>query len=240
MSKSKNNGVDPQFIVERYGADTARLFMMFTAPPEMSLEWSENGLEGAYRFIKRLWRIIFEHVQQGITYKYTTGNLSSEQKKLRTQLHQTINKVTHDLAVRKQFNTAIASIMELLNNYSRVAFVDSDSRQFAQELLEIVIIMLSPIIPHVCEELWQELCPNSDINTQPWPTVDKHALETDEVEIIVQVNGKLRGKLLIANNLPNNDIESLAKQNINVQKFIEGYTIKKVIVVPNKLVNIVV
>jgi len=240
MSKSKNNGVDPQFIVERYGADTARLFMMFTAPPELSLEWSDNGLEGSHRFIKKIWRTVLEHVQKGITTKYTNGELTSEQKKLRTQLHQTITKVTNDISVRKQFNTAIASIMELLNSYAKVAFIDEVSRQFAQELLESVIIMLSPMTPHVCEELWQELCPGTDINEQSWPMADKSALESSEVEIIIQVNGKLRGKIMIEKGLSKEQIETLAKQNPNVQKFITGSEIKKLIVVQDKLVNIVV
>lgn len=240
MSKSKNNGVDPQYIVEQYGADTARLFMMFAAPPELALEWSDNGLEGAHRFIKRLWRIIYEHAQRGATSKYTGGELSSEQKKLRTQLHQTIVKITHDMSTRKQFNTAIASTMELLNSYSKVAFLDDTAKQFAQELLESVVIMLSPIIPHICEELWQELCPGSDINTQTWPNASEDALDSDEVEVIIQVNGKLRGKIMLAKNLDKEQVEAHAKQNSNVQKFIEGSSIKKVIVVPNKLINIVV
>ncbi|MFN8770806.1 MAG: leucine--tRNA ligase [Neisseriaceae bacterium] len=240
MSKSKNNGIDPQFIIGQYGADTARLFMMFTAPPELSLEWSDNGLEGAHRFIKRLWRIVFEHKQRGITSKYVEGELSVEQKKLRTQLHQTIVKVSNDMSVRKQFNTAIANIMELLNSYSKVAFLDNIAQQFAQELLETVVLMLSPIIPHVCEELWQELCPNLDINAQSWPSPCQKALDADEVEMIVQVNGKLRGKIMLAKNLQNEKVEELAKQNANVQKFIEGSIIKKIILVPNKLINIVI
>lgn len=240
MSKSKNNGVDPQFIVERYGADAARLFMMFTAPPELSLEWSENGLEGAHRFIKKLWRFVLDHVQKGTAIKYTDGELSPEQKKLRVQLHQTIIKVTHDMAVRKQFNTAIASIMELLNNYSKLAFVDIVARQFAQELLETVVIMLSPIVPHICEELWQELYPNSDINAQSWPQPDNKALDCNEVELIIQINGKLRGKLMVVKDTNQEQIKELAIQNNNVRKFIEGNSIKKIIVVPNKLVNIVI
>lgn len=240
MSKSKNNGVDPQAIIEQYGADTARLFVMFAAPPELSLEWSDHGVEGANRFIRRLWRLVFEHVQKGNVSKYVSGELTSEQKKLRTHLHQTIAKVTHDIAVRKQFNTAIASIMELLNNYSKVAFVETPGRQLAQELLETVVIMLSPITPHVCEELWHYLRPNTELLEQNWVEVDSTALDVNEVEMIIQVNGKLRGKIMVKKALPKSQVEELAQQNPNVQKFITGQAVKKIIVVPNKLINIVV
>jgi len=240
MSKSKNNGVNPQAIIEKYGADTARLFVMFAAPPELSLEWSEHGVEGANRFIRRLWRFIFEHVQKGRVGKYTQGELTSEQKKLRTNLHQTIAKVTHDIAVRKQFNTAIASIMELLNNYAKVAFIELSGRQVAEELLQAVIILLSPIIPHVCEELWSHLCLNTELFEQNWVRVDPLALDSHEVEIIVQVNGKLRGKITIDKSLTTDEIERMAVQNPNVQKFISSQTIKKIIMIPHKLINIVV
>jgi leucyl-tRNA synthetase len=240
MAKSKNNGIDPQAIVENYGADTARLFMMFAAPPELSLEWSDHGLEGANRFVRRLWRLVFEHVQKGIATKYVSGELTPEQQKLRTQLHQTIQKVTNDIAVRQQFNTAIASVMELLNSYSKVAFVEHPGRQLAQELLEAVVLVMSPIIPHICEELWQYLCPNTVLLDQPWLKVDAKALDVNEVEIIIQVNGKLRGKLMVDKSLSKEHIEALAKNNPNVSKFILGQEIKKVIVVPGKLVNIVV
>ncbi|MBP9742165.1 MAG: leucine--tRNA ligase [Burkholderiales bacterium] len=240
MSKSKNNGIDPQIIINQYGADTARLFMMFAAPPELSLEWSDNGIEGANRFIRRLWRIIYDHTQNGITTKYTKGQLSTEQQKLRTHLHQTILKVTHDFEVRKQFNTAIASVMELLNNYTRTSLLDTNGRQLAQELLETVVIMLSPIIPHICEELWQTLHPGTELLNQPWAIVDNAALTTNEIEMVVQVNGKLRGKIMIDKALTKEQIEQLAQQNPNVQKFIDNQTIKKIIVVPNKLINIVI
>lgn len=240
MSKSKNNGIDPQIIINQYGADTARLFMMFAAPPELSLEWSDNGIEGANRFIRRLWRIIYEYTQNGITTRYTDGQLTTEQQKLRTQLHQTILKVTYDFEVRKQFNTAIASVMELLNNYTRTTLLDSHGRQLAQELLESVVIMLSPIIPHICEELWRVLRPDTELLNQPWLTVDNAALTTNEVEMVVQVNGKLRGKIMIDKTLTKEQIEELAKQNHNVQKFIDNQVIRKIIVVPNKLINIVI
>lgn len=240
MSKSKNNGIDPDEIISQYGADTARLFVMFASPPEQTLDWSDSGIEGANRFIRRIWRMVFEHTQQGVVAKYTTGDLTTEQKKLRTQLHQTIAKVTNDVGVRKQFNTAIAAIMELLNAYSKVAFVGDNGRALSQEVLEAVIIMLSPIAPHVCEVLWSELCPNSELLEQAWVVVDPKALDVDEVEMIIQVNGKLRGKIMVAKSLTKEQIEEMAKQNPNVQKFIDGQVIKKIIVVPNKLINIVV
>lgn len=240
MSKSKNNGIDPDEIIAQYGADTARLFVMFASPPEQTLDWSDTGIEGSNRFIRRVWRMVFEHKQYGLVAKYSHGDLTPEQKKLRTQLHQTIAKVTHDMGVRKQFNTAIAAIMELLNAYSKVAFTGDNGRALSQEVLESVIIMLSPIAPHVCEALWNELRPDSEILAQEWVKVDPQALDVDEVEMIVQVNGKLRGKIMVAKALSKAEVEEMAKQNPNVQKFIEGQEIKKLIVVPNKLINIVI
>ena len=240
MSKSKNNGVDPQAIISRYGADTARLFVLFAAPPEQSLEWSDDGIEGANRFLRRLWKLVFAHQQQGIADKYTTGELSSEQKKLRTQLHQTINKVTHDIKVRQNFNTAIASIMELMNSYSKTELHTPIAQQLSQEILEAIVIMLAPMVPHICEELWQSLRPQTALLDQAWPSIDTAALEVDEVELIIQVNGKLRGKIMVDKSLSKSEVEALAQNNPNVAKFITGSIIKKLIVVPGKLINIVV
>jgi leucyl-tRNA synthetase len=238
MSKSKNNGIDPQFIIDQYGADTARLFMMFAAPPEQSLEWVDQGVEGSSRFIRRLWKLVYEHHKRGIVTKYKSGELSNEQKKLRTSLHQTIAKVSNDYKVRKQFNTVIAAIMELLNSYTKL---DKMVEQpLSQELLESVVILLSPITPHICEELWQVLKPGTELLDQSWPITDESALEVDEVEVIIQVNGKLRGKIVIDKSLSKEQVEEMAKENHNVQKFTIGQTIKKIIVVPNKLINIVV
>ena len=240
MSKSKNNGIDPDEIIAKYGADTARLFVMFASPPEQTLDWSDTGIEGSNRFIRRVWRMVFEHKQYGLVSKYASGELTPEQKKLRTQLHQTIAKVTNDIGVRKQFNTAIAAIMELLNAYSKVAFTGEHGRALSQELLEAVIMLLSPITPHVCEVLWAELRPGSELLAEEWVKVDPLALEVDEVEMVIQVNGKLRGKIMVAKALTKDQIEAMAKLNPNVQKFIEGQAIKKMIVVPNKLINIVI
>ena len=240
MSKSKNNGVDPHEIIAQYGADTARLFTMFASPPELSLEWIDSGVDGANRFIRRLWRFVFEQHQRGIVNKHTNGELTSIQKKLRAQLHQTIAKVTDDIKRRKQFNTAIASVMELLNSYSKFEISGKEDITLAQELLETVVLLLSPIIPHVCEELWQNLRPETELLDQAWPIVDNLALDVDELEMVVQVNGKLRGKLMVAKTMNRDEIEVMAKENSNVQKFIEGQLIKKVIVVPGKLINIVI
>lgn len=240
MSKSKNNGIDPDEIINQYGADTARLFVMFASPPEQTLDWSDAGIEGANRFVRKVWRLVFEHSKDGVVKKYASGDLTAEQKKLRTWLHQTIAKVTNDMGVRKQFNTAIAAIMELLNAYAKVDLTSVSGRELSQEILESVVIMLSPIAPHLCDVLWTELCPNSELLEQSWVVVDNNALDVDEVEMIVQVNGKLRGKIMVAKSLTKEQIEEMAKQNPNVHKFIDGVAIKKMIVVPNKLINIVI
>lgn len=241
MSKSKNNGVDPEQIIAKYGADTARLFMMFAAPPESSLEWSDQGIEGSYRFIKKLWRIVYEHINQNLQLvNYQFSDLSPEQKKLALQLNQAITKVTNDMANRKQFNTAISTIMELLNNYAKVAFIDEHGYSFARELLQSVVIMLSPIIPHVCEQLWQELKSGSNLFEQNWPSVNMNDIELDqEIKLIIQVNGKLRGDILVNKQIDEEQIKQLAIAHPNVQKFLTG-DIVKTIVIPGRLVNIVV
>ncbi|MEW9900431.1 leucine--tRNA ligase [Chitinivorax sp. PXF-14] len=240
MSKSKNNGVDPQELIDRYGADTARLFMMFAAPPEQSLEWSDAGVEGAFRFLKRLWKIVHDHVTAGVVVRYASGELSVGQKALRFQLHSAIQKITDDYGRRKQFNTAIAAVMELLNNTGRTDLSDATGRAVAQEVLETVTILLSPIVPHACEALWGELKPGTQLLDQPWPKADATALVQDEIELVVQVNGKLRGNITVAKDADKAAIEALALANPQVQKFVEGQAIKKVIVVPGRLINIVV
>lgn len=240
MSKSKNNGIDPDIIIRKYGADTLRVFMLFAAPVEQTLEWSSNGIEGANRFVKKIWRYVFEHQQKGIiTKKHIDVASSDNQKKLQTQLELTIKKVTKDYQ-DKHFNTAIASIMELLNSYNKIAFISDSERSIAQELLEKVIILLYPITPHICEELWQTLVPNSNLLDQPWPTVNEALLINNDFEMIIQVNGKLRGKILVSNNMNEDIIKNLAINNENVKKFIDGKEIKKIIYVPKKLINIVV
>ncbi len=243
MSKSKNNGVDPQELIDLYGADTARLFMMFASPPEQSLEWSDAGAEGAHRFLKRFWKLSFDHVSSGVVAKYVAGEISKEQKALRFALHTAIAKVSDDYSRRQQFNTVIAAVMELLNTYSSMLnkgqLSDDAGKAIAQEVLEAAALMLSPIVPHICESIWAALVPDSNLLNQSWPVVDTTALVQDEIEMMVQVNGKLRGSIRVAKDMPKEQIEALALGHEHVLKFITG-TPKKIIVVPGRLVSIVV
>ena len=240
MSKSKNNGVDPQALIEQYGADTARLFMMFAAPPSQSLEWSDAGVEGAFRFLKRLWKGVHEHVAAGVTAAYQSGELSAGDKALRFKLHSTIQKVSDDYGVRQQFNTAIAAVMELLNTLDKAELSAEQGRAVAQETLEAAVMLLAPIVPHITDALWTALRPGTTLEAQRWPKVDASALVQDEIELMVQVNGKLRGSITVAKDADRAVIEAAALANENVQKFTEGQPPKKVVVVPGRLVNIVV
>lgn len=244
MSKSKNNGVDPQEIVEHYGADTARLFMMFASPPTQTLEWSDAGVEGAFRFLKRLWRQVYLHVQQGIVAS-TIGPIQhheypAEWKTLRYQLHQTISKVTDDLERRHTFNTAIAAVMELMNEMAKLQDTDPDVRQLIQEALENIVLLLSPIVPHICHALWRELRPGTELLDQPWPKADSQALVQDEIELVVQINGKLRGRIRVAKEADHAAIEQTALDHEHIQRSIAGQSVRRVVIVPGKLVNIVV
>ncbi len=238
MSKSKNNGVDPQSLIDQYGADTARLFMMFAAPPEQSLEWSDAGVEGAHRFLKRLWKTVYEHVEGGVVTACTGGELSAAGQDFRRLLHQTIAKVTDDIERRKQFNTAIAANMELMN--ALVKLEGDDARPLRQEALEAIVLMLAPIVPHICRSLIKALKPGACLVGSPWPAVDESALVCDEIELMLQVNGKLRGKIRVAVDAPRDAIEQSALANPDVQKFMDGKPAKKIVVVPGRLVNIVV
>jgi len=240
MSKSKLNGVDPQLIVEKYGADTARLFVMFASPPDQSVEWSDAGVEGAFRFLKRLWKIVHDHVSAGVVAPYAGGELSAELKALRNQLHRTIDKVGDDYGRRKQFNTAIAAVMELLNGFTKLADASSQGRAVAQELLETVTMILSPIVPHICTALWTELRPGTTLANQSWPKVDASALKQDEIELVIQVNGKLRGNFKVPSKATREDVEELARGHEVVLRHIGDAPIKKVVVVPGRLVNVVI
>ena len=244
MSKSKNNGVDPQQIIDAYGADTARLFMMFASPPEQSLEWSDAGVEGAHRFLRRLWRTVYEFVQNGGSgaskFSGSQETLSGSLKDLRFKLHSTIAKVTDDYDRRQQFNTAIAAVMELLNQYDKTDCESAEGKAVAREVLEATIILLSPIVPHICETLWAELNAGSALWQQAWLQPDPAALVQTEMELMVQVNGKLRDKILVAADAAEDDIKAAAFASAGAIKFMEGKTPKKVIVVPKRLVNIVV
>ncbi|WP_308019686.1 leucine--tRNA ligase [Neisseria mucosa] len=242
MSKSKNNGVDPQELINAYGADTARLFMMFAAPPEQSLEWSDSGVEGAHRFLRRLWRTVYEYLKQGGAVKAFAGSqdgLSKELKDLRHKLHSTIAKVSDDYGRRQQFNTAIAAVMELLNQYDKTDTGSEQGRAVAQEVLETAVRLLWPIVPHICETLWSELN-SAKLWEAGWPTVDEAALVKSEIEVMVQVNGKLRGKITVAADASKADLEAAALATEGAVKFMEGKPAKKIIVVPGRLVNIVV
>ncbi|HUX65452.1 leucine--tRNA ligase [Sulfuricella sp.] len=240
MSKSKGNTVDPQALIDRYGADTARLFMMFAAPPEQSLEWSDAGVEGAYRFLKRLWKAVHDHVEKGVVEGYKGGDLTAELKTLRFQLHGTIQKVSDDYGRRQQFNTAIAAVMELMNALGKAGDDSPAGRAVMQEALEAAVQLLAPIVPHACQALWAELKGGANLLDAPWPKVDAAALVQDEIELVLQVNGKLRGSITVAKDALKEAIEQLALANPNVQKFMEGKPAKKVVVVPGRLVNVVV
>ncbi|WP_313951020.1 leucine--tRNA ligase [Accumulibacter sp.] len=239
MSKSKNNGVDPQALIDQFGADTARLFIMFASPPDQSLEWSDAGVEGGFRFLKRLWRIVFEHVSAGPVASSAEGELSPELKALRRQLHQTIGKVADDYGRRKQFNTAIAAVMELLNAYTRIAGDSTVVRALRQETLEAAVLMLNPIVPHVCEALYAALRPGCTVSTQPFPKPDATALVQDEIELVLQINGKLRGSLTVPAGADRASIEAAALACEAARKHLAGATPKKLVVVPGRLVNIV-
>jgi leucyl-tRNA synthetase len=240
MSKSKNNGVDPQALIDQYGADTARLFIMFASPPDQSLEWSDAGVEGAYRFLRRLWKTTFDHVQAGLVdAKMAQDSLSTAQADLRRKLHQTMGKVADDYGRRKQFNTAIAAVMELLNAYDKCDLKDGAGRALAQETLESIALLLFPIVPHIGQALYGELKPGADAGVAPFPKADPAALKQDEIELMVQVNGKLRGAIRVPAAADKASIEAAALANADAAKFMEGRPAKKVIVVPGRLVNIV-
>lgn len=238
MSKSKNNGVDPQALIDQYGADTARLFMMFASPPDQSLEWSDAGVEGAHRFLKRLWRSVYLHSQKGAVPTLDTANLDNNSRDLRRKTHETIGKTTDDIARRFTFNTAIAAIMELLNSVQKLDAKEGQALAVEREALEAAILILSPIVPHIAEKLWQSLG-HSDIVNAAWPTVDQNALTRSSIELMIQVNGKLRGKIEVAVDADNATVEQLALAKPEIQRFLETPP-KKVIVVKGKLVNIVV
>jgi leucyl-tRNA synthetase len=238
MSKSKGNTVDPQALIDRYGADTVRLFSMFAAPPEQSLEWSDAGVEGANRFLKRLWRLVTDHVHHGSHAALDPGALNNAQKALRRKTHETIAKVGDDYGRRQTFNTAIAAVMELCNEISKHQGNEDQDLAVTHEALRAALLMLNPVVPHITYRLWHLLV-GDDILDAPWPSVDESALVRDELEIVVQVNGKVRAKISVPANADKAALEAAALAEENVQRFIDGNTIRKVIVVPGKLVNVV-
>lgn len=239
MSKSKNNGIDPQQVIDQYGADTVRLFTMFAAPPEQTLEWVDSGVEGANRFLRRVWKLTQEHIEKGAPEALDVSALSKDQQALRREVHKTIQKVSDDLGRRQTFNTAVAAVMELLNHLQKAPQESAQDNALMREAIESVLLILNPITPHLSHELWKSLGHKEDIETVAWPVADKQALVEDEKLIIVQVNGKLRAKITVAADASKDEVEDIARAQPNVQQFTEGKTIRKVIVVPGKLVNIV-
>jgi leucyl-tRNA synthetase len=239
MSKSKGNTVDPQGLIDRYGADTVRLFSMFAAPPEQSLEWSDSGVEGAHRFLKRLWKLVNAHVEAGEPEALITAELDDTQRAVRRKTHETIAKVDDDYARRQTFNTAIAAVMELSNELGKLSDRSGQNLAVEREALRAAVLMLTPIVPHICHQLWQELGGKGSVVEHPWPELDESALVRDSIELVVQVNGKLRARMEVATNTDKDTIEAMALGQDNVQKFLQGNTVRKVIVVPGKLVNIV-
>ncbi|MCU1715610.1 leucine--tRNA ligase [Pseudomonas sp. 5P_3.1_Bac2] len=239
MSKSKNNGVDPQAMIDAYGADTCRLFMMFASPPDMSLEWSDSGVEGGSRFLRRVWRLAQGHVNQGLPGALDKQNLSDEQKTVRRAIHLAIKQATVDIGQHHKFNTAIAQVMTLMNVLEKAAQATEQDRALLHEGLEAVALLLAPITPHISHQLWQELGHSQAIIDTQWPQVDESALVQDNLILVIQVNGKLRGQIEVPASASREEVEASARSNENVLRFTEGLSIRKVIVVPGKLVNIV-
>ena len=240
MSKSKNNGIDPQEMVEKYGADTVRLFMMFASPAEMTLEWQESGVEGAKRFLGRVWNLVYEYSQNPAKTALDMTELSADQKALRRDVHKTIAKVSDDIGRRQTFNTAIAAVMELMNKLTRAPLENEQDRAVMAEALSAVVRMLYPITPHICFELWKALGNESNIDHAEWVKADEAAMVEDEKLIVVQVNGKVRGKVTVAADADEETVKTVAFADENVKKFTDNTQIVKVIYVPGKLLNVVV
>jgi len=240
MSKSKGNTVDPQELIDQYGADTVRLFIMFASPPEQSLEWSDTGVEGAYRFLKRLWRLVAAHVSQGAVSSLQVNSLSADQRRLRCRVHEAIVKASDDIGRRYTFNTAIAAVMELINALSKYDDRSEQGRAVMHEGFETAVKLLSPIVPHICTRLWQELGHEDQIIDAAWPSPDKQALIKETVEIVVQVNGKLRDRIFVPADADEDYVYASAMASAKVAHYLEGMEIKKKVYVPGKLINYVV
>ena len=239
MSKSKNNGVDPQTAINKQGADTVRLFTMFAAPPEQTLEWSDEGVSGAHRFLRKLWKMVHDHLETNVSTPLNSANLNQQQRDLRRKTHETINKVNDDFGRRNTFNTAIAAVMELLNEVAKHGGTENQSIAVRHEALTSAVLLLSPIAPHICHALWQVLGNSESVADASWPSVDEKALVRSTITLVLQVNGKVRGKIEVAADISKQEIEQIALADENVQRFIEGNTIRKIIVVPGRLINIV-
>ncbi|GIX30997.1 MAG: leucine--tRNA ligase [Porticoccaceae bacterium] len=239
MSKSKGNVVDPEALIQRYGADTVRLFIMFAAPPEQSLEWSDEGVAGAHRFLRRLWKAVAAHLAAGPVPPLDPTALAEPQRALRRKTHETIAKVTADYAERQTFNTAIAAVMELVNELGRFGDDSPQGRAVAREALETAVLLLAPIVPHICHRLWFELGHRRPVIDAPWPSADPAALERDRLTLVVQVNGKVRGRIEVPADADPSAVEKAALAEPNVVRFVAGKEIQRVVVVPGRLVNVV-
>jgi leucyl-tRNA synthetase len=243
MSKSKGNTVDPQGLIEKYGADTVRLFVMFAAPPEQSLEWSDQGVQGANRFINRIWKLVNKHIEAGIPSQKLFNSSNETIRNLRSKTHKTLAKVKDDYERRHSFNTAIASIMELSNEIPK-EFLETESsveyREAAHEAIESILLMLSPITPHISQHLWWKLYPDELILDKCWPETDDELLQDNKVKIAVQVNGKLRSEIEISHETSEEEVRILALGDKKIIKYTEGKEIRKVIYIPGKILNIVV
>jgi len=242
MSKSLDNTVDPEEMINNYGADTVRLFMMFTAPPEQSLEWSDKAINGSFRFLKRLWTLVQSRRDDLLNTDEINSqdHFNEKQTILRKKTHQTIAKVSDDIGRRYTFNTAIAAVMELVNDLNVFQIEDEIDKKVAKEAITSVLLLLSPIVPHICNRLWLDLGFDQPIIDEVWPKHNPHLMMTDTLEIIVQVNGKLRSKITVDSAIGNPELEELVLMDEKIKKYTDNQTIKKIIIVPKKLVNIVI
>jgi leucyl-tRNA synthetase len=241
MSKSKGNVVDPDALIRKYGADTARLFSLFAAPPEKDLDWSDQGVDGSFRFLNRVWKLVHDRLE----LVHAAGSveecsLNSDERNLRRAVHKTIRKVTEDIEERFHFNTAIAAIMELLNTLQSTELTTPQSGPVMKEAMESMVLLLAPFVPHIAEELWQALGHAGLLSSAPWPEYDRTAVVDDEVLVVVQVNGKLRSKITVSAGTDEAELKSRALADEKVQPFLKDVQVRKVICVPGKLVNIVV
>jgi leucyl-tRNA synthetase len=243
MSKSKGNIVSPDRIVEDYGADTARLMILFAGPPELDMEWSDRGVEGAYRFLNRVWRLVMDNVKSLQLLSSSEREISQEEVKLRRKTHQTIKKFTQDVSERFSFNTAISALMELVNDmykYNELVSQEEQNPQILRETTEILVQLLAPIAPHLSEELWESLGHEESVHGLPWPSYDEEIARSEEITVVIQVNGKLRDRIIVPADIGEEEMKAIALSSQKAAKFYEGKEIKKVITVPGKLVNIVV
>lgn len=240
MSKSIGNVVSPENIIGQYGADTARLFILFAAPPEKELDWSDAGVEGAYRFLNRVYRLVYDLSEKIAAAPRTYDVATQDDKDLLYTLHSAIEKVTEDTSGRFQFNTAIASIMELVNGLYKYKELAASNYAIVKDCIENLIVILSPFTPHICEEMWQHLGHDTSVYQEPWPQYDEKALIKDTVEIVVQINGRIKEKLNMPNDLDKNEFEKAAMEDEKVKALVDGLNIVKVVSVPGKLINIVV